>query len=183
MNLIKTINIEIKRKTTEHNLSLIFFSFLFLFALNKEMIGLLTFFLAYWVFPEEIVKGKISYLLKLPYRKLNLFISNYLFGVIIGLIPMLIVMVFFGFNLQRIVIFLTFYTSIFAIQSALAVFISKGSLVLFISLIILIIGKIIYYENGVYYSFSLIHMLILLLNVVGLFLLSYIIFKRFYLRS
>ena len=180
MNLMKTLNIEIKRKTMEHNLSLIFFSFLFLFALNREMIGLLTFFLAYWVFPEEITKGKVSYLLKLPYKKLNLFISNYIFGLVIGLIPMLIVMAFFGFDFQRIVIFLTFYTSIFAIQSALAIFISKGSFVLFVSLIILLIDRMISYENYTYYHFSIASASYFsLIYAAGLFLTSYIFFKRF----
>lgn len=180
MNLIKTIKVELERKSAEHTFSLILFSFFFLFAINKGSIEFLTFFLAYWVFGEEIVKGKISYLLKLPYKKINLFIANYIFGLIIALVPMLTVMLFFGFNPYRLRIFLSFYTSIFAIQTFISVFISKGSLIILVSFLILIVDNALSSINTVYHDFSITSTTYFsLIYSFLLFSISYFIFKHY----
>ncbi len=181
MNLIRTIKIEIERKATEHTFSLVFFAFFFLLVRDRTAIIALTFFLSYWVFPEELAKGKVSYLLKLPYKKLNLFVSDYIFGIILAVIPMLIMMIFFGFFPKRIVIFLIFYTAFFSIQTMISLFISRGSLILIFSFLIFLIDRLLSFVNSFYSIFSITSATYYsLIYVAILFVLSYMLFKKYY---
>jgi hypothetical protein len=181
MNLIQTIKVEIERKATEHTFSLIFFALFFLLVVDKSGVIALTFFLAYAVFPEELVKSKVSYLLKLPYKKLNLFMSDYVFGVILAIIPMLIMMAFFGFALEKILFFIIFYTAFFSIQTMISLVTPRGSLILLFSFFIFLIDGLISSTNRFYAIFSITSATYYsLIYVAGLFVISYVLFKKYY---
>ncbi len=183
MNILKTIRAEVERKTKEHTFLLFFFAFLFLIAPGKDFIGFVAFFLAYGVFAEGITKGKVSYLLKLPYTRLNIYVADYIFGIIIGLTPFLISSVFFGFALWKIVAFLVFYTFFFSVQTIISIFVSHGSIVLLITYFVYSLDALL---SSLSYKYSIVSISSLnywsLVYSAFFFFLGAITFKRSFKR-